>query len=40
MLLAISAAGLLSWLSSTVYRRALVVTGRRLRLTEVLRTPA
>jgi ABC-2 type transport system permease protein len=37
MLLALSAAVLLAWLGATVYRRALVVTGRRLRLVEVLR---
>jgi ABC-2 type transport system permease protein len=36
MLLAIGAAVLLGWFGSTVYRRALVITGRRLKLREVL----
>jgi ABC-2 type transport system permease protein len=36
MLLAIGAALLLAWFGSSVYRRALVITGRRLRLREVL----
>jgi ABC-2 type transport system permease protein len=36
MLLALGAAVLLAWFGSTVYRRALVITGRRLRLGEVL----
>jgi ABC-2 type transport system permease protein len=37
MLLALGAAVLLAWFGSRVYRRALVITGRRLRLGEVLR---
>lgn len=37
MLLALGAAILLAWFGSRVYRRALVITGRRLRLGEVLR---
>ncbi len=37
MLLALGAAFLLAWFGSTVYRRALVITGRRLKLGEVLR---
>ena len=37
MLLALGAAFLLAWFGSTVYRRALVITGRRLKLAEVLR---
>ena len=36
MLLAIGAAVLLAWFGSSVYRRALVITGRRLKLREVL----
>jgi ABC-2 type transport system permease protein len=36
MLLALVAAVLLAWFGSSVYRRALVVTGRRLKLREVL----
>ena len=36
MLLAIGAAVLLGWFGSSVYRRALVITGRRLKLREVL----
>ena len=40
MLLALGAAILLAWFGSRVYRRALVITGRRLRLTEVLRPSA
>jgi ABC-2 type transport system permease protein len=36
MLLALGAAFLLAWFGSRVYRRALVITGRRLRLGEVL----
>lgn len=36
MLLAIGAAALLAWFGSSVYRRALVITGRRLTLREVL----
>ena len=36
MLLAVGAAVLLAWFGSSVYRRALVVTGRRLKLREVL----
>lgn len=37
MLLAVGAAVLFAWFGSVVYRRALVVTGRRLKLREVLR---
>jgi ABC-2 type transport system permease protein len=41
MVLALGAAFLLAWFGSMVYRRALVITGRRLKLGEVLRsTPA
>jgi ABC-2 type transport system permease protein len=40
MVLALGAAFLLAWFGSTVYRRALVVTGRRLKLGEVLRAPS
>lgn len=40
MLLALGAAILLAWFGSRVYRRALVITGRRLRLGEVLRPSA
>jgi ABC-2 type transport system permease protein len=36
MVLAIGAAVLLAWFGSSVYRRALVITGRRLKLREVL----
>lgn len=36
MLLAVAAAVLLAWFGSSVYRRALVITGRRLKLREVL----
>jgi ABC-2 type transport system permease protein len=36
MLLAMGAAVLLAWFGSSVYRRALVITGRRLKLREVL----
>ncbi|HSO02839.1 MAG TPA: ABC transporter permease, partial [Candidatus Limnocylindrales bacterium] len=36
MLLAIGAAVLLAWFGAAVYRRALVITGRRLKLREVL----
>jgi ABC-2 type transport system permease protein len=36
MLLAVGAAVLLAWFGSSVYRRALVITGRRLKLREVL----
>ncbi len=36
MLLALVAAVLLAWFGSSVYRRALVITGRRLKLREVL----
>lgn len=36
MLLAVAAAFVLAWFGSSVYRRALVVTGRRLKLREVL----
>lgn len=36
MLLAVGAAVLLAWFGSIVYRRALVITGRRLKLREVL----
>ena len=36
MLLAVVAAVLLAWFGSSVYRRALVITGRRLKLREVL----
>ncbi len=36
MLLALAAAVLLAWFASRVYRRALVITGRRLKLREVL----
>ena len=36
MLLAVGAAFLLAWFGSTVYHRALVITGRRLKLSEVL----
>ncbi|MFA7324709.1 MAG: ABC transporter permease [Candidatus Nanopelagicales bacterium] len=39
MLLAAAAAALLAWLGSSVYRRALVITGRRLKLREVLSAP-
>jgi ABC-2 type transport system permease protein len=38
MVLALGAAFLLAWFGSTVYRRALVITGRRLKLGEVLRS--
>ncbi len=38
MLLAVGAAVLLAWFGSSVYRRALVITGRRLKLREVLPT--
>ncbi len=37
MLLAVAAAVLFAWFGSVVYRRAVVVTGRRLKLREVLR---
>ena len=40
MLLALGAALLLAWFGSRVYRRALVITGRRLKLGEVLRLPS
>lgn len=39
MVLAATAAVLLAWFGSSVYRRALVITGRRLRLREVLAQP-
>ena len=38
--LAIATAGLLAWFSSRVYQRALVVTGRRLKLREVIHEQA
>ena len=38
MVLALGAAFLLAWFGSMVYRRALVITGRRLKLGEVLRS--
>lgn len=37
MLLAVAAAILIAWFGSAVYRRALVLTGRRLKLSEVMR---
>jgi len=40
MLLAVGAAVLFAWFGAVVYRRALVVTGRRLKLREVLRPKA
>ena len=40
MLIAVVSAVLLAWFGSSVYRRALVITGRRLRLREVLPTPS
>jgi ABC-2 type transport system permease protein len=38
MALTICAAVLLVWLASAIYRRALVITGRRVKVTEVFRT--
>jgi ABC-2 type transport system permease protein len=40
MLIALVSAVLLAWFGSSVYRRALVITGRRLKLREVLPTPS
>jgi hypothetical protein len=38
MVIAVAAAVVLAWFGASVYRRALVITGRRLSLREVLPT--
>lgn len=38
MALTVGAAVLLVWMASAIYRRALVITGRRVKVTEVFRS--